>query len=1025
MADKNKFPQGDFSIDEILAEAHTIKKGEPQEAAAEIKVVPENKNSTGIKKEVSAPDEIAEQARRALENQAPPAPPAYTAQPEKKKKKPFSLFNRRKRKFAELEEEEDIYYGLQLKTLEDYRDAYEKTLMRSGTTKKQEGDSVFSYLFQDSDDNSIDNEIAEQFEHMHRDRRNRVERAIHQAGVEHDDIFSLYDTALESTPEPLPEEPPEEPVHPTIIPGPEPTPEPARPTPKPEIQPAPLSEPEIPESSPSQPASPAPGASPQIRCRDSEEPVKEPVPVPQVKEEVPLPAQRREPPVKPAPRMISGYRALTCAPMHMVEAGGLSEVLSAEAVFYPEAVPEPPPEPIPLPSMPHPESTEFKPPIIVEHTLEFKLPVKKPVSDEPAPAQEAAAQEDLESEPIPFPDSDVLEAQEEEIPEEAPKKKNGFHVFGNEEEDNDSADALPQEQEELDDYSIPSDAPSISHDLGTDLRKMYLRLAVTGISTTLLFLNGFIGEMQGLLPRQIQIFYGIQPYLILNLIFSVIAFAFCATAIFNGIKGMFTLQANSDSAIAVAAVAALIQDCALFFSQENVKNGSLHLYSALVVMALFLNTGGKVSLLKRINKNFAYVAAPDQKQSIQIFDDHNTSLQMAKGCVMDAPVIAFQKKTNFLKHFLRLSYEPDPSEQHSQTLAPILFVLSLVLCMVTLYLTKNMYRALSAFAAATCISVPFANMLCVNLPLGRLSKIASRCGAMIVGYPSVEQFSNTNAVMVDAKDLFPKGTVILNGIKTFAGQRIDEAIVDATALMCSVGGPLSDLFDQIIKSRRDMLPKIENPVYEDNQGIIGWVSGRRILVGNRQLMESHGIEPPSHDYEEKYITSGKQIIYLASGGDLVAMFVVSYNSDRRRALELRRMEDNGISLIVRTCDPNITPELLAQCFGLDAHCINVLPQRLGKIYTELTAEPQERSTALLSTRGRPTAMMRMLTACVRQRSNISIALALQMVAVILGFVLVAFLTCYSGLQQLSTSALLIYQAFWLWAILFVPRIRKP
>ena len=137
------------------------------------------------------------------------------------------------------------------------------------------------------------------------------------------------------------------------------------------------------------------------------------------------------------------------------------------------------------------------------------------------------------------------------------------------------------------------------------------------------------------------------------------------------------------------------------------------------------------------------------------------------------------------------------------------------------------------------------------------------------------------------------------------------------------------------------------------------------------------------------------------------------------------MEDNGISLIIRTCDPNVTPRLMAECFGLDEHCIRVLPERLGVVFTKITAEPQERSAALMATKGRPTAMMRMLTACVRQRSNISIAVAMQNVSVILGFALVAFLTCYSGLAQLSTTALLTYELFWVVAILFVPRFRKP
>lgn len=438
----------------------------------------------------------------------------------------------------------------------------------------------------------------------------------------------------------------------------------------------------------------------------------------------------------------------------------------------------------------------------------------------------------------------------------------------------------------------------------------------------------------------------------------------------------------------------------------------------------FFNTFGKTVMTQRILRNFRFVSAPDQKQAVLLFDDYNTALQMADGCVIDAPVIAYQTKTKFLKNFLRLSYEPDPSEQASQTMAPIGFVLSLILCIASVILYKDVFSALTAFAAAACICVPFVNMLSVNLPVNRVCRVASRCGAMLVGYSAIDYFSNVNAVMVDAKDLFPKGTVVLNAIKTFGGQRIDDAIVDATALMCCVGGPLSDVFEQIIKSS-GLLPKIDNPVFEDDRGVTGWVSGRRILVGSRKLMEAHSIQPPSRDYEEKYIHTGRKIIYLASGGELVAMFVVSYISDRRRAMELRRLEDNGISLIVRTCDPNITPRMLAECFGLDEHSIRVLPERLGSVYTDLTAEPQDRSPAMLATKGRPAAMMRMLSACVRQRSNISMAVAMQTVAVILGFLLVSFLTCYSGLGQLSVAALLIYELFWAAAILFVPKLRKP
>ena len=629
-----------------------------------------------------------------------------------------------------------------------------------------------------------------------------------------------------------------------------------------------------------------------------------------------------------------------------------------------------------------------------------------------------------------------VQQQESGLDSEAPlkpdrkkrKKSGGLHTFrflGETEEDNDPNEELPREPEELDDYTAPEDAPSVAHELGRSTRALALRMLVSGLITVLLLGWGLLCERSGMLPQALQVEVNPLAYLTVNFCFVVIAAAFCWMTIWSGLKALATLQANSDSAVAVATLAVLVQGAAAFFAQDAVMGAQIHLYPVLAVGGLFLNSAGKLSMVRRIGCNFRYIASPGQKLGVELFDDYNTALQLAKGCVADAPVIAYQRKTGFFKHFLRNSYEPDPAEQASRMLAPVTFVGSLLLCITSLVLTRDFAHALTAFTAAACISVPAVNMLCVNLPLSRLCALARRCGVMLVGYPSVEYFCNTNAVMIDAKDLFPKGTVILNGLKTFGGQRIDEAIVDATALVCEVGGPLSDLFDQIIKNRREMLPKAENVSYEDERGVLGWVAGRRTLVGSRELMEAHSIEPPSHDYEEKYLLGGKKVIYLASGGELVAMFIVSYNSDKRRALELRRMEENGISLIVRTCDPNMTPEFLAQCFGLDAHSVRVLPERLGSLYQELSQGTTERADALFATKGRPASMLRMLTACVREKSNVTLAVALQNVAVVLGFALVAFLVCYSGLRQLTTAALLLYELFWILAVLLLPRLRRP
>lgn len=70
-------------------------------------------------------------------------------------------------------------------------------------------------------------------------------------------------------------------------------------------------------------------------------------------------------------------------------------------------------------------------------------------------------------------------------------------------------------------------------------------------------------------------------------------------------------------------------------------------------------------------------------------------------------------------------------------------------------------------------------------------------------------------------------------------------------------------------------------------------------------------------------------------------------------------------------------------------------------------------------------MMRMITACVRQRANISIAVGTAAIAVVLGFLLAAFLTCYSGLPRLTTLFWCSTRCFGPLRFWALPRLRKP
>lgn len=584
--------------------------------------------------------------------------------------------------------------------------------------------------------------------------------------------------------------------------------------------------------------------------------------------------------------------------------------------------------------------------------------------------------------------------------------------------------AIPETQESIDDYTGPEDAKSISNELRGDMREMTMRMMISGVCTAILTVVNLIFGSN--FASADDVGSGPTIYIVLTLIFAGVAIGVCYKTIIGGLKALFMFEANSDSGIAIAALGILVQTVtAIFFTQE-VARGSLHLYAVVLTAMLFVNTAGKLTMVRRIHSNFRFVSSREQKYAVRNFDDHNTAIKMTKDAVAEDPAIAYQHPTGFLKRFLELSYCPDPAESASRTIAPIGLILSLVLCIACLLITGNMPSAISALAAALLASVAVGNMLAVNLPMSRLAKTARRAGAMVIGYEGVAEIGSSNAVMIDAGEIFPKGTVVLNGIKTYGSREtVQDTILAASALVNEVHGPLTGVFEQVITENEETLPDIENISYEDGNGIVGRVGGKKIYIGNRNLLINHRLEPPAREDETQYANGNRQVVYIAADAEVVAMMIVTYSADRRRKNELQRLEDNGVSIVVRTTDSNVTPVMLSKLFEVDVNSVVILDSELAKVSKKLAETEVPRSDALVATKGRVESMMNVVSLCINSLRQTNLIVALQTGAVILGFLLVAFLACFSAIKQLTSFALFMFELVALLIIIVIPRLRKP
>lgn len=584
-------------------------------------------------------------------------------------------------------------------------------------------------------------------------------------------------------------------------------------------------------------------------------------------------------------------------------------------------------------------------------------------------------------------------------------------------------DTPVKETEVVDDYMGEDDEKSIMQEINLNIKKLFGRTMLTG---GLALVSIIITVLVRLFPQAIcnAVFFAPVAYAVINFLLIGFSTFVNRVAIMSGLTPLAHFKGNSDTAVALAAVASVVQTVVSFFCLYGVTSFDINYYTVIVLAAFFANNLGKLLMVLRVKENFKFTAADGQRYAAKIYNNESVAAQMMSGTAVERPIIAYQHRTGFPSNFLKISYAPDPSEDLASKLAPATAVIAVVVALLYGIFFGSFSGAVNAFALVCAVCIPVSTLLAVNIPMYDLCKKLLPTGAMLSGYPSVKQFCDSTAVMIDANELFPADSVFLDGIKTFEDYNIDESLLCGIAILKEAKNPIAKVFEKVVDETDGDLPEVESVLYEDELGLVGWVNGERILVGNRELMTKYSVETPSIEYEDKYIQSGKQVTYVARAGRLIAMFVTHYIADSILMPELHRAEANGISILVHSTDCNITNDLICSLYNVFYRTVKVLPTGLGTVLKECKSTFEETSRAYLITNGKTSAFLKAVSGSVHIKRNISLSIVIQLISVVLGVLLTATLALYAGVGALGTLEVLIYSLFWGVATLVAPLIHK-
>lgn len=307
--------------------------------------------------------------------------------------------------------------------------------------------------------------------------------------------------------------------------------------------------------------------------------------------------------------------------------------------------------------------------------------------------------------------------------------------------------------------------------------------------------------------------------------------------------------------------------------------------------------------------------------------------------------------------------------------------------------------------AALMVGLPATGFLATVRPMEVLEKRLHKLGTVICGWQGVRAVRRRIAVPLNDKDLFPSGSVRLNGVKFYGDRNPDQVVTYTSALIGANGGALVELFEQLRDSRGGRIYLVENlHIYKG--GVGGEIGEDGILVGTLQFMQDMGVEIGKG-------TRVSQAVYTAIDGELCGVFAVTYGKAKSSVAGVRTLcACRSLIPVMTTKDFMITESFIRSKFLVNTRRI-AFPDRATSVDICARREPEDPQVVALTTKEGLAPMAYAITGARTLGSAMYTGVILHMIGGIVGLLIMAALAYIGSAELLSPLYVLLYQLVWM------------
>ena len=307
--------------------------------------------------------------------------------------------------------------------------------------------------------------------------------------------------------------------------------------------------------------------------------------------------------------------------------------------------------------------------------------------------------------------------------------------------------------------------------------------------------------------------------------------------------------------------------------------------------------------------------------------------------------------------------------------------------------------------ASLMVGLPATGFLATVRPLEVLEKRLHKLGTVLCGWQGIRAVRCRIAVPLNDKDLFPEGSVKLNGVKFYGDREPDQVVTYTAALIGANGGTLVEVFEQLRDSRGGKACLVENlHIYKG--GVGGEIGEDGILVGTLQFMQDMGIDVGKG-------TRVSQAVYTAIEGELCGVFAVAYGKSKSSAAGVRTLCGcRSLIPVMTTKDFMITESFIRSKFSVSTRRVS-FPDRATSVEICARRAPEDAQVVALTTKEGLAPMAFAITGARTLGSAMHTGVVLHIIGGIVGMIIMAALAYIGSTELLSPLNVLLYQLVWM------------